>query len=208
MKNAVQEPKGVVAQLPQSLGVAEGGRAKPPQRVFIPLEKLKPNPDQARRMWDTSKDEQGQSSLDRLAESIRQNGLLSDLTVTPQDGHYLIVCGERRFRAIKDNRLMAEVPCLVREGLSPAQLLELNIIENLQREDLTPIDEANAYKALMEKCGYTQAALAKRLVIEVDLAAKGQPSRTGKSILIASTRGNEAIPDTGAVLGLNVYRTA
>lgn len=60
---------------------------------------------------------------------------------------------------------MKEVPCIVREGLTPVQMLELNLVENLQREDLTPMDEAHAYKALMEKCGYTQAALATKLGI-------------------------------------------
>ena len=142
-----------------------GAKPKPPARKLIPLEKLKPNADQARQTWDTSKDEDGKSALDRLAESIRQNGLLNDLIVTPEGDHYLIVCGERRYRAIRNHKLMAEVPCIVRDGLTIAQQLELNIVENLQREDLTPIDEANAYKALMEKCGYTQANLAKRLAI-------------------------------------------
>ena len=144
---------------------SNGSNSRPPVRQFIPLEKLKPNPDQVRQTWDTTKDEAGQTGLDRLAESIRNQGLLSELVVMPQGDCFLIVCGERRYRAIKNHNLMKEVPCIVRENLTPVQMLEMNLVENLQREDLTPIDEAHAYQALMAKCGYTQATLAKKLGI-------------------------------------------
>jgi hypothetical protein len=87
-----------------------GAKPKPPARKLIALEKLKPNADQARQTWGTGKDEEGRSALDRLAESIRQNGLLNDLIVTPEGDHYLIVCGERRYRAIRNHKLMAELP--------------------------------------------------------------------------------------------------
>ena len=158
-KDAVKE----AAKPAADTGSGNGGALY--KRMLVPLGQLKANPDQVRQTWDTSKDEAGKSALDRLADSIRTQGLISELVVTPKDGHYVIVCGERRYRAIKNHNLMKEVPCIVRENLTPVQMLEMNIVENLQREDLTPIDEAHAYKALMEKCGYTQAALAKRLGI-------------------------------------------
>lgn len=131
----------------------------------IPLAKLKPNPNQVRQTWDDT------SSIDDLASSIRNQGLLNELVVTPRNGSFIIVCGERRFRAIKKHRLMKQVPCCVREGLSEAQLFELNIVENLQREDLTPVDEANAYRTMMSKCGYTQSSLAKRLGISAAMVS-------------------------------------
>ena len=167
MHTAVQEARATVSELrkPAELAGGNGSGSKPPVRTLIPIEKLKANPDQVRQHWDTSKDESGKTALDRLADSIRNQGLLSELVVTPHGDGYLIVCGERRYRAIKNNNLMKEVPCIVREGLTPVQMLELNLVENLQREDLTPMDEAHAYKALMEKCGYTQAALATKLGI-------------------------------------------
>ena len=167
MQTAVQEARATVGELrkPAEANSGNGNGGKPPVRMLIPLEQLKPNPEQVRQNWDTSKDESGKTSLDRLADSIRNQGLLSELVVTPQGDHYLIVCGERRYRAIKNNNLMKEVPCIVRVNLTPVQMLELNLVENLQREDLSAIDEANAYKALLEKCGYTQAALAAKLGI-------------------------------------------
>jgi ParB family chromosome partitioning protein len=140
-----------------------GNGAHSSVRMMVPLAKLVPNADQVRQTWDDEEDEKGRSALDRLAESIKNQGLLQDLVVAPKGDKFVIVCGERRYRAIKEHKLMVEVPCVVREGLSEAQLLEINIVENLQREDLTPMDEARAYKALMEKCGYSQAQLAQRL---------------------------------------------
>lgn len=132
----------------------------------IPLARLSPNPSQPRQHWDEEKDNEGKTSLQRLAESIRTEGILQPLVVTPQNGSFLIVCGDRRFRAAKIAGLK-EVPCVVRQGLSQEQILEMGLIENLQREDLTAIDEAHAFKALMDKCHYTQATIAKRLGLSV-----------------------------------------
>jgi len=153
------------AEKPAGKVIPMGNRNPQVVHQNIPLNRIKPNPDQVRQTWDTAKDDLGMSNLDRLAESIRNQGLLSALVVTPQNGHFQIICGERRFRAISNNNLMKDVPCVVVENVSPAKQLEMNIVENLQREDLTAIDEARAYKALMEKCGYTQAQLSKRLGI-------------------------------------------
>ena len=128
----------------------------------IPLNQLSPNPNQPRQHWDDQKDEEGKTSLQRLAESIQTDGILQPLLVTPQNGAYLIVCGDRRYRASKMLKLK-EIPCVVRPGLGQEQIIEMGLIENLQREDLTAIDEAHAFKALMDKCHYTQRTIAKRL---------------------------------------------
>ncbi len=130
-------------------------------RVIL-LSQIVPNPNQPRRAWDDEKDEDGRNALERLAESIKAQGVLQPLVVTNWEDKYLIVCGERRYRAAKQAGLK-EVPCVLRPGLNGEQVLELSIIENLQREDLTPVDEAHAIDALMKRCGWSQAAVGKRL---------------------------------------------
>ena len=87
---------------------------------------------------------------------------LQPLLVTPRGGHFLIICGERRYRAAKIAKLI-QVPCIIRPGLEDTTILELSITKNLQREDLTPIDQARAIKTLMDICGYSQAAVARKL---------------------------------------------
>ncbi len=133
---------------------------------LVPIGKLQSNPNQPRQTWDNGDDEEGKTKLERLAESIKAEGILQPLVVTPKNGHYLIVCGERRYRAAKLVQL-AELPCIVRANLDDKAILELSITENLQREDLTPIDEAKAIKALIDKCGYSQHQVSKRLGISV-----------------------------------------
>ena len=132
----------------------------------LPLTKLHSNPNQPRQVWDEGDDEEGKTKLERLAESIKSEGILQPLVVTPRNGHYLIVCGERRYRAAKLAKL-DQVPCVVRQNLDDKAMLELAITENLQREDLTPIDEAKAIKALMQKCGYSQASVGTKLGLSV-----------------------------------------
>lgn len=132
----------------------------------IPLTKLQSNPNQPRQVWDEGDDEEGKTKLERLAESIKAEGILQPLVVTPRNGSFMIVCGERRYRAAKIAKLDS-VPCLVRPNLDDKAMLELAITENLQREDLTPIDQAKAVKALIDKCGYTQTEIAKRLGLSV-----------------------------------------
>jgi ParB family chromosome partitioning protein len=132
----------------------------------IPITKLQSNPNQPRQVWDEGDDEEGKTKLERLAESIKNEGILQPLVVTPRNGHYVIVCGERRYRAAKLAKL-DQVPCVVRQNLDDKGMLELAITENLQREDLTSIDEAKAIKALIQKCGYTQTEVGKRLGLSV-----------------------------------------
>lgn len=131
--------------------------------VNIPITELVPNPDQPRQTWSDDRDDEGHTALERLAESIRQHGVLQPLVVTPKNGKYLIVCGERRYRAAKNHAKLEALPCVVRPSLAEKDMLELSITENLQREDLTPVDQARAYRVLVDKCGYTVRSLAKKL---------------------------------------------
>jgi ParB family transcriptional regulator, chromosome partitioning protein len=120
----------------------------------IAISQLDPNPDQPRRSFDAQ-------ALEALAESIRQAGVLQPLLVVENGARYRIVAGERRYRAARIAGLQS-VPCIVRE-MSEQERMEAALIENLQREDLNPIEEAAGIRALMEECGYTQELAAKRV---------------------------------------------
>ncbi len=129
----------------------------------IPIDQLEPNPNNPRRTWSTDKDDAGHTSLQRLAESIREQGILQPLVVAPHEGKYWIICGERRYRASKEFTDLKALPCVVRTDLDEKTSLEVSLTENLQREDLSPMDTAHAYNELITKCGYTARAIAKKL---------------------------------------------
>ena len=119
----------------------------------VPVEFLHPGRLQPRRHFD-------EESLSALAESIRENGVLQPILVRRDPGQpdaFEIVAGERRWRAAQIAQLH-EVPIVIRE-LSDAETLQLAIIENVQREDLSPLEEADGYRQLMEEFSYTQEAL-------------------------------------------------
>lgn len=120
----------------------------------IDLELLDPMLDQPRQSFDDD-------SISELAQSIKQEGVISPLIVIKMDDRYNIVAGERRFRASKLAGL-SSIPCIVKD-LSNEQIYKLSLIENIQREDLNPIDEAEAYQRLIEKFKYTQEQLAEGL---------------------------------------------
>lgn len=121
----------------------------------VPLSDLRPNPEQPRKHFS-------EAALSELSESIREKGVLQPLLVEPaDDGSYLIVAGERRYRAALKAGI-DRVPVIPR-SFSPAEKLEIALVENLQREDLNPIEEARAYQSLMETADATQDELAKRL---------------------------------------------
>ena len=120
--------------------------------TIVPLTNLRPNPDQPRKTFPDD-------SIEELAESIRKHGLLQPIIAEPaSDGDYIIVAGERRFRAAGRAGL-TEVPVIVR-SVSSEKRLQLSLIENIQREDLNPMEEARAYHSLMELTGYTQEQVA------------------------------------------------
>ncbi len=119
-----------------------------------PIELLVRNPDQPRRMFV-------EADIDELAASIREKGILQPILVRPapgQAGHYQIVAGERRWRAAQKAGLHT-VPVIIRE-LDDLDVMEIGIIENIQRADLNPIEEARGYKVLQDRFGRTQDALA------------------------------------------------
>ena len=133
---------------------AVDGSALPEGVRMAPIEALKPNPDQPRKIF-------GQAELAELAESIRDKGVLQPILVRPhpkEDGAWQIIAGERRWRAAQQARL-TQVPVLVRE-MDDVAVYEVAIVENVQRADLSPLEEAEAYRMLMERFGRTQDAVA------------------------------------------------
>ncbi len=121
--------------------------------VMLKISELEPNREQPRREFD-------EKSMAELADSISQHGVLQPLLVRPLfGGGYQIVAGERRWRAARMAGL-SEVPAMVRE-MSDSEVMELALIENLQREDLTPLEESRGYQTLMEKYEMTQEEVAK-----------------------------------------------
>ena len=120
----------------------------------LPVDAVRPNPHQPRRRFD-------EAALEELAASIRQHGLVQPIIVTPAGDGYVLVAGERRWRAARLAGL-TEVPALVRD-LDPLAMTEVALIENLQREDLTPIEEAYAFQTLQEEFGLTQEEIARRV---------------------------------------------
>lgn len=121
----------------------------------IPIGELDPNPDQPRRTFDDE-------SIAQLADSIRDQGVLQPLLVVPSDGgRYRIIAGERRYRA---GRLadLETLPCIVKD-IDIIRQMEIALIENLQREDLNPLEAAKGIQALMKQCGYTQEKVSARL---------------------------------------------
>lgn len=118
----------------------------------LPINEIVPNKDQPRKTFD-------QGALQELADSITQHGVLQPLLVRPlPTGGYQLVAGERRWRASKMAGLK-EVPVVIKE-LSDVETMEIAIIENLQREDLNPIEEAEGLQALIDRCGFTQENIA------------------------------------------------
>ena len=120
----------------------------------LPIEQVKPNPDQPRRDFDDA-------ALKELADSISEKGIIQPLIVRADGDGYQIVAGERRWRAAQLARLH-EVPVVIRD-FSDVEVLEIAIIENIQRSDLNPVEEALGYRQLQEKFGHTQEQLSSAL---------------------------------------------
>ncbi|HIY38123.1 MAG TPA: ParB/RepB/Spo0J family partition protein [Candidatus Agathobaculum merdigallinarum] len=123
----------------------------------LSLSKIEPNPNQPRKIFD-------QSALEELAESIRLHGVITPITVrhSEKEGYYQIIAGERRWRAARLAGLK-EIPAMVLEA-KESEVMELALIENLQRQDLNPIEEAEGYDLLMRQFGLTQEDVAHRVV--------------------------------------------
>lgn len=122
--------------------------------VDIDIELIKPSDSQPRKIFD-------EDELRELAESIKNYGVIQPLVVKKENDYFVLIAGERRLRACKMIGLK-KVPCIIRDDENTS---EISLIENIQRKDLNPYEEALAYKRLIEEFGYTQEQLAKRLGI-------------------------------------------
>ena len=142
--------KGLSALIPDGHDLDE----KEEQFFLCPIGAIEPNPNQPRQQFSSHE-------LDELAASVREKGILTPLLVNKTEAGYQLIAGERRWRAAQKAGL-ERVPVVVRD-VSPAESLELALIENIQRQDLNPIEEATAYKKLLEDTASTQEALAQRL---------------------------------------------
>ncbi len=124
------------------------------RETTLRVSQIEPNRSQPRKTFD-------EDALEELADSIRQYGLIQPIMVQKREGYYEIIAGERRWRACMKAGLK-EVPVIIRE-YDDQKIMELSLIENLQREDLNPMEEARAYKRLMEEFGLTQEEIAGRV---------------------------------------------
>ena len=147
----------LMADIEQTVGDTGAVNSERRNDMLVPVETIHPNPDQPRRHFDAD-------DLNDLAGSIRSKGIIQPLVVRAHPvkaGEYEIVAGERRWRASQLAQLH-ELPVVVRE-FSDLDVLEIAIIENIQRTDLNPIEEAIGYRQLMDKFGHTQEQMAEAL---------------------------------------------
>jgi ParB family chromosome partitioning protein len=141
--------KGLKAFIPEEYSILKEERY-----ADLEIEQIKPNPLQPRLKFN-------KESIDELARSIKESGVLQPLIVVPEGNHYRIVIGERRWRAAQKIGLR-KIPSLIR-SMPKAQQLEISLVENLQREDLNPLEIALAYQKLAQKLGYTQQEIAEKV---------------------------------------------
>ncbi len=149
---------------------------------FIPLSDISPNPSQPRSNFS-------RESLQELAESIITHGVLQPVLLTPNKGKpgFTLLAGERRFRAAELAKLR-EIPALISE-VTKDEMLEIALVENVQRDDLNPVEEARAYRRLLYEFGYTQEQIAQRV---------GKNRSTIANALRLLKLGNEALEDLEA----------
>lgn len=154
--------KGLDALIPSAVDVkskkdnlkGENSSSEKGSETFVKITKVEPNREQPRKNFD-------EDSLLELAESIKQFGLLQPILVQDRDTYYEIIAGERRWRAAKMAGLK-EVPVIIR-NLTEQEIVEISLIENIQREDLNPIEEALAYKRLLTEFNLKQDEVAERV---------------------------------------------
>lgn len=154
-------------QLTRWFGFAEKTNAEEVRQ--LPVDQIEPNPFQPRTVFDDEK-------IEELCQTIRTHGVIQPIVVREKDGRYELIAGERRWRAVKKLGL-ATIPAIVRQ-MTDAQAASAALIENLQREGLTAIEEAAAYQQLIELHGLTQESLAQRL-------GKGQSTIANKLRLLS-----------------------
>ena len=150
--------KGLDIMLPDKIGTANAEGIKKPEIgkdvIYVKIGKVEPNKDQPRKSFD-------EDSLLELSESLKQYGVLQPLLVQDKKDYYEIIAGERRWRAAKLAGLK-EIPVIIKK-LTDREIVEISLIENIQRENLNPIEEALAYKKLMNEFHLKQDELAERI---------------------------------------------
>jgi ParB/RepB/Spo0J family partition protein len=158
---AAEKRYGRMSRIPRALPVAEHRADAPttvPGAVIVPIDKVERDPDQPRRDWRHA---EGYQRLNELTQSIKEFGLLQPLVVRRVADHYVVIAGGRRLVAARRAGLR-EVPVIVRND-EGARVRVLQLIENLQRQQLSPLDEARAYQELLEIDALTTGSLAARL---------------------------------------------
>ncbi len=209
--------RGLGALIPQK---AAEPAPRPPAAGLaqIPIEQIQPNPYQPRRTFN-------EASIDELARSVREHGIVQPLVVMRVGDKYKLIAGERRFRAAQKAGL-ATVPVVVKDALKSGDALQIALVENIQREDLNPMEEANAYHQLHDEFGMTQEEIAKRVGKErstvanflrllklpaavKELLATGQLSMGHARALLAveSAKKQEALAERVVKNDLNVRQT-
>jgi ParB family chromosome partitioning protein len=148
--------------LGRGLSALLGDEASRDNVIELSLDQIEPNSEQPRTRFE-------ETALDELAQSITANGIVQPIVVRPRGPKYQIVAGERRWRAAQRAGLH-KIPVVVRD-VADEKLLELALIENIQREELNPVEEARAYRKLIEKIGLTQEMIAERVGKERSLIA-------------------------------------
>ncbi|MCK8457834.1 ParB/RepB/Spo0J family partition protein [Sphingomonas faeni] len=198
----------LLGEMARETPVSADGAAQQSSGVrMLPVSSLSPHPDQPRRHFD-------EAMLDELAASIASRGLIQPIVVRPHGHDYQIVAGERRWRAAQRARLH-EVPVVVRD-FDDAETLEIALIENIQREDLNAIEEAQAYQRLAGEYGHTQEVLAKivhksrshvaNLLRLLELPAQVQSQVVDGSLSMGHARALLGSPDVEALADQVVSR--
>lgn len=144
--------KGLSALIPER---NEADNSKDEKITHLSLDKISQNPNQPRKTFSPDK-------LRELIESIKENGIVQPIVVMPKLDKYEIVVGERRYRAAKEAGF-ADIPCIIKKGWTASRSLETALIENIQREDLNPIEEAMAYQYLIIEHSLTQERIAQKV---------------------------------------------
>jgi ParB family chromosome partitioning protein len=153
---APQPAANVPAQPMKTVSTAAAPAAQgfPQGFLVVEINKITPNPDQPRQIFS-------QESIQELADSIKEKGVLQPVIVTRKADGYILICGERRLRAATLCGL-DKIPAIIKD-LAPQDFLEWGLIENIQREDLNPLEEAQAYQKIMEQSAISQDQVAKRV---------------------------------------------
>ncbi len=154
-----------------------------PEFLHVPVDEIKPNPDQPRSRFDDE-------SLAELAASLKEVGVLQPVVVTKTDDAFVLIAGERRWRAAKQAGIDS-IPAVVRGAFGDSTLVEA-LVENVQRRDLTPLEEAHAYKQLLEDYGMTQEQVADRV-------GKSRPAVSNTLRLLQLPGPIQTMVDSGAL---------